>query len=243
MRQAAGYILLLLVQTTTAQNTIVTDRPDITESAVTVGSGVVQLESGMGIDQLNTFNLAGTLFRLGVTDHWEFRAEFAPSLSVTNNQEQLQLEALELKIKTGLLEQAHYGIDLGLLCTIGLPFLVGESFQTMHPPVSLQMLAARDLGNYLSLGVNAGFSFSGEVQVHYPVSVSAGLSLPCRLGLFLESAVDIRSEGSPLQHIIDGGMTWLVHDHLQLDISYGRDILTDYWFSGTGISWRIQTEK
>nr|HPR29517.1 hypothetical protein [Chitinophagales bacterium] len=124
MRQAAGYILLLLVQTTTAQNTIVTDRRDVTESAVTVGSGVVQLESGMGIDQLNTFNLAGTLFRLGVTDHWEFRAEFAPSLSVTDNQEQLQLEALELGIKTGLLEQAHYGMDLGLLCTIGLPFLV-----------------------------------------------------------------------------------------------------------------------
>ena len=68
MRQAAGYILLLLVQTTTAQNTIAEGLNMKVPSLL-----IRRCSTGIwnGIDQLNTFNLAGTI-PIGVTDHWEF---------------------------------------------------------------------------------------------------------------------------------------------------------------------------
>lgn len=72
-------ILFLFVQYAFGQE-LVTDRPDQTESSVTVPKGSLQIESGflLGYSEENRFStrdllLPTTLFRIGLTNNLELR--------------------------------------------------------------------------------------------------------------------------------------------------------------------------
>lgn len=75
-------IILVLSSFLFAQNDepLVTDRPDATESAVTVGNGTFQIETGFVLEKYESsfgsisetnYNIASTLFRYGIGEDFE----------------------------------------------------------------------------------------------------------------------------------------------------------------------------
>ena len=78
---------------------MITDRPDITESASTINPGWLQIETGFlllqdkfvnenGINDVSIYNLASTLFRFGLSESVELRA--AGSYQIFNSENNIE---------------------------------------------------------------------------------------------------------------------------------------------------------
>ena len=68
-------LLLAMAPAATAQD-LVTDRPDFTESAVTITPGRVQVEAGASVaeaDGTEALAVGELLVRIGLTERWELR--------------------------------------------------------------------------------------------------------------------------------------------------------------------------
>ncbi len=112
------------------------------------------------------------------------------------------------------------------------------------------VLASRDLGERVSLGSNAGFSWSSgpdgagdiETLVDFRYTAAVGFGLTDVVGAFAETfgAVALESAGVSTYHV-DGGFTFLVRRQLQLDVSGGVGLndAADDWFVGAGVSVRF----
>ena len=73
-------------------------------------------------------------------------------------------------------------------------------------------------------------------------SVVFGVRLTDRLSTFIEFFGDRQTTGtSATSASVDGGLTWLVTDIVQVDVSVGRGLWgpTDDVFVGTGLSFRL----
>ena len=73
-------------------------------------------------------------------------------------------------------------------------------------------------------------------------SLVLGVRLTDRLGTFLELFGDQQTTGtSATSASVDGGLTWLVTDIVQVDVSVGRGLWgpADDVFVGTGLSFRL----
>ena len=83
-------------------------------------------------------------------------------------------------------------------------------------------------------------SNSSIEEIIYLYTAAAGYSFTDKLGAFLEAYGNFSKAFQPV-YLGDAGLTYLVSDFVQLDISGGRKFSgTDsFWFVGTGISFRI----
>ena len=74
------YILLIFVLFSYAlAQDLVTDRPDFTESALSIKAKMVQIESGVGyseINKLEALTFPNALARIGVGPIWKFAWDF-----------------------------------------------------------------------------------------------------------------------------------------------------------------------
>ena len=67
---------LFVIPTANAQDAIITDRPDFTESGISVPKGRVQIEGGFSLvdyGRISVLSLPETLVRIGMKDGLEFR--------------------------------------------------------------------------------------------------------------------------------------------------------------------------
>jgi hypothetical protein len=115
---------------------------------------------------------------------------------------------------------------------------------------SARLALARDLSPALGLGVNLGLartsaeSPSGRTRTETDAvySVALGLGLAPRWGAFVEAfgEVGLTDGAEGPRHALDGGVTWLLRDHVQLDAFAGAGISSaaDDWFAGAGLSVR-----
>ena len=112
------------------------------------------------------------------------------------------------------------GPSLALLGRASLPTGAEEfSADTFQPDVVLA--AAQDLNETASLGVNVGLGWP-EVEddrfTQYFGSVSLGFALDERWSAFGEwFALSEESADGSDAHYLDGGVTYLVHQNLQID--------------------------
>jgi hypothetical protein len=102
-----------------SQEPLVTDRPDVAESAVTVGAGRVQLETGLSLTKedgayTTTFP---TLVRIGLGDRWELRVE--SDMFELQNPGLNGLSDVALGAKVNFIE--NDSTNLGLLVDVSVP--------------------------------------------------------------------------------------------------------------------------
>lgn len=201
-----------------AQDAIITDRPDFTESGVSVPSGKVQIEGGIGrVDSGNfsSVSLPETLVRIGIKNGFELRLgipnyENSESLSGIGN------ASLGAKLE---IKNLFDGWQTAAIATLELP--TGEDdIGSDYVSAAVILAGGTDLNDIYSLGsqVFAGLSgsdhgtvfvFGGTIVVSRPVTES--------LSSFLELATTIQdSEGTEL--LLHGGLTYLLQKNLQLDL-------------------------
>lgn len=220
---------------------IVTDRPDLTESALTVGHQRLQIETGLSWEKIangaeERFLALGTLLRYGWGENFEFRVE-----SDTFSRLEIEHGGMEdaftgfSPIGVGMKYTLHRGAEQGeptiaLIMMVELPSGTDE-FETEDASPSITLAAAWDLDDVFGLGVNAGVDSQRDAGGSFYSafgSASLGIGLGDRAGMFLElygrSATTSAGDGVLLG---DGGFTFLVNSNFQLDAAIGTGLAGD----------------
>ena len=226
---------------------LVTDRPDRTESATVVPRGLLQVETGYlfaregGVD---SFAAPGTLFRIGLGGRTELRLGHA---GVVGAEGRRGAGDSEVGAKVNLIPQADgWRPELALLGGLSLP-TGGDGFSSGGADPSFLVAFAHEPAPGVSLGYNAGAAWesSSDLQnrdAFVVYSLALGISLTDRLGAFLELFGDRQVTAEVATGAaVDGGLTFLLTDVLQLDVAVGRGLRepADDLFVGTGVSLRL----
>ncbi len=226
---------------------LVTDRPDRTESATVVPRGLFQVETGYvfaregGVDD---HAAPGTLFRIGLGGRAELRLGHAGIVGGAGGR---GAGDSELGAKINLIPRADgWRPELALLGGLSLP--TGDrGFSSDGADPSFLVAFAHELLPRLSLGYNAGAAWESSADqpdrdAFIVYSLALGVGLTDRLGTFLELFGDRQVTGAIASSAsVDGGLTLLLTDVLQLDVSVGRGLHgpADDLFVGTGLSFRL----
>ena len=243
------WALFLVACPALAQDDLVTDRPDQTESAVVVPQGTLQVELGLGVggDEIDdTAEVPGTLVRYGLSRRVEVRLAWPGWIRVESEGGEVSgLGDPELGAKVALRSSP----DLAVLAHLSLPW--GDDEVGAEDPLpSLRLAGAHALGPRVGLGWNAGLAANsaltagGRARVlsRWMYTAAVGFDLSDAWAAFVEVFGDFpASDPEPATHSIDGGLTYLLHPRLQLDVAAGAGLNEDApdWFAGVGISFRV----
>jgi hypothetical protein len=217
---------------------LVTDRPDATESAVTVPRGSLQLELGavwardrVPERNLSTFELPGALARIGLLDRLELRVGWS-------GWTQAVIDGGPARVRTAGLADPEVGVkwsalraeatDVALITHLTLP--IGDEIvggRAVDPSVVLTV--AHALRSRASLGWNAGYELrtvdlpAGTRRLgRWTYSAALGFDLASRWGIFAEVYGDMAgSDPEPSAHVLDGGVTWQMAPLVQFDVAAG----------------------
>ena len=233
---------------------LVTDRPDMTESATIVPAGSVQLETGMlfGSDSyedlgikttLTNFSLPNNLFRIGIIDRVELRLIILEYGSVkskvggTSTDLGKGLSPFTIGTKIKFWDENGALPETALIAHTTLP-LGGQDFAPDKMEYDFRFSMAHTLSENLALGYNVGgeYTYNG---VDYDASglytLSLGVGMSDNAGVFFEFFGDFKDS-----HSFDAGFTYLLGPLTQLDFSGGfglTDVAQDYFLSA-GITFR-----
>jgi Putative MetA-pathway of phenol degradation len=241
---------------------LVTDRPDETESAVTVPRGGTQLEFGArwlversSDARLGIVEVPGTLVRFGAWDRVELRLAWGGwvGTSIDGSRQRQRADGFadpEVGVKWAIVPPGEGGTEVALLGHLTLPAgneIVGAP--AVDP--SARLTVAHSLGERASLGWNVGYearSIDGGTNAgtrrlgRWIYSASLGFDVSPRWGAFVESFGDLpANDPGPAVHALDGGVTRLIASRVQLDMSVGvglSDEAPDRFF-GVGLSFRL----
>ena len=253
-RHIVRSLLLLLIVATSGTGIVaaqspdlVTDRPDQTESATVVPKGLVQVETGYLFTRdgnVDSYEVPGTLFRIGLGGRLELRLGHAGAIGGGGKH---GAGDTNVGVKVNLLE-GRDGPKPELAILGGLSFPTGDhGFSSDGIDPSFLFSFAHALSPKLSLGYNIGMSWesfsdqsSRDAFILY--SLVLGVGVTDRLSTFLELFGDRQNTGVTATGVsIDGGLTFLLTDNVQLDVYVGKGLRepADDVFVGTGLSFRL----
>jgi len=257
-----GIILVLFFYQVQAQETtgvsdnnqnidhsIITDRPDATESPNTVEPGYVQIETG---GYYTSYENAGvkteshgyntTLARIGLLENMELRL----GVNYENNRVTSGMGEASVKtdfksfspllagIKINLFEgQSLSGgpgkTDFGFLGHVYLPFSTSTP-QGINPSdpkttgADFRFSVGHELSDRAGLAYNFGGQWAGDGSgMAFVYTLAYGYSLSEHIGAYIEVYGDA-PELASANHYWDAGFTYLVGWNLQYDVTIGRSI-------------------
>jgi hypothetical protein len=230
---------------TGAQEPLVGDRPDFTESSLTIEPGRVQVETGYTFARLQdakSHTLGEILVRIGLAEPLELRLGLN-SFAVTSLPEQEDLTGFEdtfLGAKLHLCAAEGVRPDAGLLAGASLPTGAEDyGVEVLQPEAVLAL--AWDLSAAVSLGSNIGFAYLEQESERFnqlAASVAVGWGFAGPWGVFLEWFGFVpESRDGPDAHFLDTGVTFLAADDLQFDFRLGLGLngRDPEYFTGVGI--------
>ena len=231
---------------------LVTDRPDFTESSVTVAPGRFQFELGYTFSQKgeeDEHDFGELLVRLGILPWLEGRFAFNSFVLLRQPGEDGDgINDFTVAMKARLLSPddgasravPHVALLLGAELPIG-----GDDIGTDVVVPGVKLAAAWKLGRRASLSSNVGWARPSDDQGRYGVglaSLALGYSLSEPLGAFVEwygLFPGERDGGS--EHYVNGGLALLLSPNAQVDwrIGAGLQDPDPNWFTGAGFSFRL----
>lgn len=227
-----------------AEEPIVTDRPDFTESSLAVPRGSLQIESGFTFARdgggMRSFGGPEILGRYGIADRLELRFGL-PNYNWIDSQprtEGLDDTYLGAKIQLG----PAAGFDFALIPAVFIPSGRPQTRSEAAAP-EIKVVWGRDVGNGRSLTgmvYVASIEENGRRRTPVQHTISLGLPVADRTGMFLEHVLDARADLRPA-HTIHSGFTYQPNASSQFDIHYGLGLSPGApdFFIGAGYSIRF----
>ncbi len=234
-----------------------TDRPSFSASPGTVTPGHILVESGYTYtynkdDGIKTQShvLPELLVRLGIFNAFEarlnwtgYKHENTKHHSVDQTTDGYTGVSLGVKQK---IFQSESGLRLAYIAEVALPIgssSIGEN-ETVPKGIFIWSLPVFEL---FSLGGNVNFSgpvSEDERYLQTDLSVIGSGTIYGYLNGFIEyySTIPSSAPDSVLtQHVIDGGLTYLIDERFQFDakIGFGLNDAADNYFTGAGFSFRF----
>jgi hypothetical protein len=254
IRSFSGVLVLVTATAGSAQTLpsapdLVTDRPDFTESSEVVGHRVVQIESGLTLEQTDRDTRQVTvpqmLVRVGLGPRFEFRLAGDGFVSETVRTPSGLVRTsggsdLEIGAKFKFADAGRAGVDLSVIPFLSLP-TAPEHFSSNGYDPGFKLTAARDLAH--------GFGLSGNVNVasvtseigrswERAASVSLGHALTGPFGAYWETFGTLTGGGCDCT--VNSGVTMALGGNRQFDVEVGRGISgqAQDWFVGVGFAVR-----
>lgn len=240
MKLFTTIILVLILGQINAQ--IVTDRPDQTESAASVGKGNLQIESGLllGFEDNNgqivqQILAPTTLFRYGITEGIELRLVHQFETLKYGNKRTLGMSDFEIGTKIELLKSQKRNTEMAFLTHLILPTGSKELSSDKFGTVS-KLSIAHAINENVDFGYNIGYNYFGEGIGDLTYSVAFGIGINDKVGIYVEPYGDV-IEFKKLMASFDAGFTYLANDNLQFDFSFGMGINHQMNYVSVGVSW------
>jgi len=224
---------------------IITDRPDITESAVVVPKASLQAENGFTWTKEDHLDrvaaLCQTLLRLGLSDRTELRVTL-PSYSLDFSR---GLASGVTDISVGLKQQLGPlpgGFDLSLIAATSVP--TGTAGKTSHRlDPFLKIPWSRELGNGWSVGGMASIFWpteAGKRNLTWEPTLVLQRDLSRSLDVFAEYGGDYPQRGGARQ-TIHFGTAYRINSTNQVDFHFGFGLSspTPHSFFAVGYSFRV----
>lgn len=214
-------VLLFMVPTAIAQDTIITDRPDFTESGISVPKGKVQIEGGFSLvdyGEISVLSLPETLVRIGMKDGLELR------IGIPDYEDRESVSGFgDLTVGAKLeIDDLLDGWETAVLATFELP-TGDDDIGSEHLSVDVLLAGGTDLNEIYSFGSQVSVSLSGTddgVDLEISGTAVASRSIAESLSSFLELAASIPDVGE-MELILHSGMAYLVKNSVQLDVHLG----------------------
>jgi hypothetical protein len=225
------------------------DRPDVTEGALTVPRGSIQLETGFTRTKscdITDYSLGELLVRIGLMEMLELRTginSFVLSYSGDDSTSGREDVSLSAKIRC-LKSPESFNLlhpDLGFI--FGTTFPSGSGVYREEDPVPFGTLAA-------GWSLPWGFFFSTSTSLSFPnddngryrvvnANFSLGYELAGKVDLFIEHYLE-STEHDTILHFLDSGITFLAMPNFQLDFRMGISLNGERsWLMGAGAVYRI----
>ena len=228
MRFLLVFAFCILSMSLTAQS-LITDRPDQTESSSTVEQGSLQIETGVLIgfsesdDNSERQLLApSTLFRYGIMNGIELRILSQFESIKDDFKTSTGISDLEIGAKIQLLKNKNINTEIAFLSHIILP--TGSKELTLDKAGTINKLSlAHELSKTIGLGYNVGYDYFGEGQGNLTYSIALGVRINDKVGIYIEPYGQF-TEFDIYEMSFDAGVTYLVNDNFQLDFSFGTGL-------------------
>jgi hypothetical protein len=223
---------------------LVTDRPDATESSSVVQPGQTQLEAGWLYAEWGgaaAHDLPQTLVRIGVLERAELRVGWGGTI-ISDNVPDGATDG-ELGTKVYLCEEDGVLPEAALLASLSIPW-GDDGVTTERVDPAFRLACSHTLSDTLSLGYNIGAEWAtadGRTLSSLIYSVALGIGLSDTMGAYVEVFGDTGLSADGESHSLNGGLTFLLADNVQLDVLAGLGLSDDApdWFGGAGVSYRF----
>ena len=234
MKKRFLFFLFLLFNCSLAFSQITTDRPDQTESAVVLSSGQIQVESGISIE--NSQSNINTLFRIGIIEGIEIRIN---SNYLINDElsfmKKSSFSDFEIGAKFRVFDKTPNNTKVAFLTHLSIPTAIEVFSNNVYGFLS-RLNVSHDLNNESQIGYNLGYNKFKKMDGQFIYTIVYGRSLDS-FGIFFEIFGDDSKNSSNIN--FDSGITYLLDNKKQLDLSIGKGINNDLFFISGGISINI----
>ena len=234
MKKRFLIFLFLLFNYSLVFSQITTDRPDQTESAVVLSSGQIQIESGISIE--NSQSNINTLFRIGIIDGIEIRIN---SNYLINDElsfmKKSSFSDFEVGAKFKIFDKTSNNTKVAFLSHLSIPSAI-EVFSNNVYGILSRLNVSHDLNNESQIGYNLGYNKFKKMDGQFIYTIVYGRSLDS-FGIFFEIFGDDSKNSSNIN--FDSGITYLLDNKKQLDLSIGKGINNEMFFISGGISINI----
>jgi hypothetical protein len=225
---------------------IITDRPDQTESAVTVPVRSFQIETGLQAgwsghagSEEREFLLPATLLRYGLTKTVELRmaGQFVKVKNDLDQGSDFGFGDLEVGAKFQILKKEGSNTEIAFLSHLIIPAGLSE-ISIGAVGITEKIAFSHELSENLELGYNLGYGYFGSGKGDLIYSVTFGIGLSEKFGLYGETYGSV-NEFQKFVSNFDSGISWLLKDNLQLDLSFGAGLNYRMNYISLGGSWNI----
>tara|TARA_R110001592_G_scaffold296493_1_gene566921 strand:- start:269 stop:1030 length:762 start_codon:yes stop_codon:yes gene_type:complete len=243
-------LFLLVISNSIFSQTIVTDRPDQTESASTIEKGSLQIESGIliGFSDKDSFSehqilAPTTLFRYGIKKGIELRVlnQLESLKNEATNKKVTGISDLELGTKIQLFKKENVNTEIAVLSHLIIP--TGSKDLTINKFGSINKLSiSHDFNENVALGYNVGYNYFGKGNGDFTYSMSLGFDITDKLGIYVEPYGEIINFKNHEANF-DAGIAYLLKDNLQFDFSFGTGINHTMNYMSIGCSINIEKKN
>ena len=242
--------VLFMISFTVDSQTIVTDRPDQTESSSTVAKRSLQIETGMlfGASKNDGVTISqtlapSTLLRYGITKGIELRFvnQFESLKNKTTSDRESGMNDLELGIKFQILRKETVNTEIAFLSHVILP--IGSKELTIDKFGTINKLSiSHAIGEIFGIGYNVGYNYFGVGKGDFTYSIAFAIGLTPKIGIYIEPYGDV-IEFDNHESKIDAVITYLLKDNIQFDVSFGTGINHKMNYTALGMSINFAKEK
>jgi hypothetical protein len=192
--------------------------------------------TGGGALVYHGFVIPSRLFRLGLAKSFELRAQTDYLYYLLKDTVISGINTISISGKIKLIEQRKLIPSIALLLNLKLPIIKYKYFSTNIFEPSIIVLLSNVISPKLNVTYNYGLAWAGNFSSpeHF-YAFCLGINLNEKISYFIEPYGTF-GRSSDLQFYTDTGLSYLISERFQLDISTGVSINTfpNYFFINAG---------